>query len=98
MEKFSEEELEFTRLASRNPHLRERMKALFRVAESTHCSSMKADDIEVQLREEIDKLGHQIFENWAANAANDKAKELSSNCNIKKHGKKNFTGNPHSEG
>jgi len=77
------------------PHLLDRIKIMLSVAKNSSGEYDLADDVEVKICEEINKMGRELMETWGANQ--ETAKSLAARANdpgLTQHSKKNSTGIP----
>ena len=79
---------------NKHPHLKARMEALLDVAENVSGEFEKADDAEFALVEGIRKIGQDLLQDWAMAQNAAKEAQASKDRTLKRHLKKNFTGNP----
>ena len=69
MDKENKEDLEFMRLLNKHPNIRARFESLLMIAEADQSYGDRADDIEMELRKEVTKIGQETLENWAIHKA-----------------------------
>lgn len=80
------------------PGLEERIEAILDIMENKSGEFTTADQAEGKAIEEVQKLGQELLKGWALSQQDksiDTAKKT--HPNVKKHGKKNFTGKQHLE-
>lgn len=86
---------EFLKLVNRHPHLKTRISSLLFIAEAASNEYIRADDIEIQLREHVRAIGQETFESWAISQERILATQMDIDSNFKKHTKKNSIGIQH---
>ena len=77
------------------PHLAERIKIMLSVAKNSSGEYELADDVEMKICEEINKMGRELMETWGARQ--EAVKSLAVRINdpsLVQHSKKNSTGIP----
>ena len=84
---------EFINLVNKYPEMKAKFEALLLIAQATE--TRKADDVEMQLTEELRKLGHDTFQAWAISQEQRQADYCLNDPTLKKHGKKKFIGTRH---
>lgn len=98
MDELKSSDIEFLKRLNRKPHLKARMEALLNVAEAAVASGeMTADEVEMQLRQQVTNLGQETLQSWAISKEKTCADQMAATAGLKKHGKKKFTGIQHSE-
>jgi len=98
MNELKSSDIEFLKRLNRKPHLRARMEALLNVAEAAvESGEMTADEVEIQLRQQVTNLGQETLQSWAVSKEKICADQMATTFGTKKHGKKKFTGTQHSE-
>lgn len=98
MNELKSSDIDFLKRLNRKPHLRARMEALLNVAEATvESGEMTADEVEIQLRQQIMNLGQETLQSWAISKEKICAEQMAATTGIKKHGKKKSIGTQHLE-
>lgn len=97
MDELKNSDIEFLRRLNRKPHLKARMEALLNVAEAAvESGEMTADEVEIQLRQQVMNLGQDTLQSWAISKEKIIADQLVGTAGLKKHGKKKSIGIQHS--
>lgn len=98
MDELKSSDVEFLKRLNRKPHLKARMEALLNVAEAVvESGEMTADEVEIQLRQQVMNLGKDTLQSWAISKEKTIADHMAGTTGLKKHGKKKSTGTRHSE-
>lgn len=80
-----------------HPLIKARMEALLDITDNVDGTLDRADDAEEQVIIEIQKMGREILQTWAATQEVKKSQEArANNKNALAHSKKNSTGTQHS--
>lgn len=81
-----------------HPGLKERVEAIFDIAENTSGELITADQAEGRAIEEVHKLGRELLKEWAVQR-HEKAIKIAQNTHptAKRYEKKSSTGNQRSE-
>jgi hypothetical protein len=77
-----------------HPHLRDRFYQILSIAEDSDGEINKADEAEQRVIDELQRLGQEVLEDWAASKEKQSAEQLkiASDRKVSGHGKKNSTG------
>jgi len=87
--------LEVTRKLEKYPYLLARVEAMLEVAENSSGKYELADDVEMKLIEEVNKLGAELIETWGTNQEAKKSLDImSKNIHLATHSKKKFPSIP----
>jgi hypothetical protein len=98
MDELNSKDIEFLKRLNRKPHLKARMEALLNVAEAAvESGEMTADEVEIQLREQVMNLGQDTLQSWAISKEKTMADQIAGTSGVKRHGKKKSIGTQHSE-
>lgn len=98
MDELKSSDIEFLKRLNRKPHLKARMEALLNVAEAAvESGEMTADEVEIQLRQQVMNLGQETLQSWAISKEKTLADHMTGIAGLKKHGKKKSIGIQHSE-
>ena len=77
--------------------LKSRVESLLNIIENSPADTVKADDAEFRVIEELRRMGNEVLHDWASEKESAAAEECRKyNGNIIGHGKKNCTGIRHS--
>ena len=98
MDELKKSDIEFLKRLNKKPHLKARMEALLNIAEAVvESGEMTADEVEIQLRQQVMNLGQDALQAWAISKEKTIADQVAGTTGLKKHGKKKSIGTQHSE-
>lgn len=83
---------EFIKLVNKHPKMKSQIEAILMIAEASVEGLVRADDVEMRVRDSVRDLGKNAIENWAESQEKNLSEEFAKNNEIKKHSKKNSTG------
>jgi len=98
MDELKKDDIEFLKRLNKKPHLKARMNALLNIAEAAvESGEMTADEVEIQLRQQVKNMGQETLQAWAVSKEKTVSEQAAETAGIKKHGKKKSIGIQHSE-
>ena len=77
---------------NKHPHIKARLEVLLNVAENSSGEFERADDAEAALIDGIRQMGQELLQGWATNQNMAMELKTRDNNDLKRHAKKNFTG------
>lgn len=97
MEEIKDSDVEFLKSLNRHPHLKARMQVLLNIANAAvESGEMTADEVEIQLQQQVRGMGQDTLQTWAISKEKIVAERTAGTDGFKKHGKKNSIGKRHS--
>lgn len=94
----NDQDLHFLAKLNAHPLIKSRMKEILKIAENTSGVLTNANDAEEQTRQEVQKLGQDVLQEWAMTMHERACKELQEKePKTSKTVKKNSIGEQHSE-
>jgi len=93
----SERLLSIIKRLEKYPHMIARIEGILNVTENIYGDCDLADDAEMKMIEEVNKMGKQMLSAWGEKQEEKKRKVYEEDANFVKRGKKKHTGKQHSE-